>query len=357
MKVGFIINPIAGMGGRVGLKGTDNVLEEAIRRGAKPVAEERAIEFLKNVKINKFYTCSGPMGENAFSKLNDMGIKKIKTEIVYNLKNDVTTAEDTKKSAELMAKIVDIIVFVGGDGTACDIYDAIDAKLPVLGVPAGVKMYSAVFAYTPRDAAEILNEFDGGVEEREIMDIDEEAFRRGEFRVKLKGYALAPIHQKIQAGKEIFYDNGKEEIAEWVLENMEEDVIYIIGGGSTTWQIKKALGIDGSFLGIDVIKGGKLLYKDAGEREIKKFLKGKAKIIISPLGKQGFIFGRGNQPISPEIIKKVGKENIIVVATKNKLNSIDCLKVDTGDKKIDEMLRGYIEVITGYKETKIMKVI
>ena len=152
MKVGFIINPIAGMGGRVGLKGTDNVLEEAIRRGAKPVAEERAIEFLKNVKINKFYTCSGPMGENAFSKLNDMGIKKIKTEIVYNLKNDVTTAEDTKKSAELMAKIVDIIVFVGGDGTACDIYDAIDAKLPILGVPAGVKMYSAVFAYTPRDA-------------------------------------------------------------------------------------------------------------------------------------------------------------------------------------------------------------
>lgn len=218
-------------------------------------------------------------------------------------------------------------------------------------------MYSAVFAYTPRDAAEILNEFDGGVEEREIMDIDEEAFRRGEFRVKLKGYALAPIHQKIQAGKEIFYDNGKEEIAEWVLENMEKDVIYIVGGGSTTWQIKKALGIDGSFLGIDVIKGGKLLYKDAGEREIKKFLKGKAKIIVSPLGKQGFIFGRGNQPISPEIIKKVGKENIIVVATKNKLNSIDCLKVDTGDKKIDEMLRGYIEVITGYKETKIMKVI
>ena len=266
MKVGFIINPIAGMGGRVGLKGTDNVLEEAIRRGAKPVAEERAIEFLKNVKINKFYTCSGPMGENAFSKLNEMGIKKIKTEIVYNLKNDATTAEDTKKSAELMAKIVDIIVFVGGDGTACDIYDAIDAKLPILGVPAGVKMYSAIFAYTPRDAAEILNEFDGRVEEREIMDIDEEAFRRGEFRVKLKGYALAPIHQKIQAGKEIFYDNGKEEIAEWVLENMEKDVIYIVGGGSTTWQIKKALGIDGSFLGIDVIKGGKLLYKDAGER-------------------------------------------------------------------------------------------
>ncbi len=361
MKVGFIINPIAGMGGKVGLKGTDGIVKEAIRRGAKPISNRRAEEFLKYVNKNfEFYTCSNLMGGKAFEKFKKFEKfekKKFDAKIIYKVGNK-TTAEDTKRASKLMAKIVDIIVFVGGDGTACDIYDAIDAKLPILGVPSGVKMYSAVFAFTPYHAAEVLNEFDGKVEEREIMDIDEEALRNGKFEVKLKGYAIVPLHEKIQASKEISYGNGKEEIAQWIVENIDNDTIYIIGGGSTTWQIKKEIGIEGSFLGIDVLKGKEIICKDASEKEIKECLKKakKAKIIVSPLGKQGFIFGRGNQPISDEIIKKVGRENIIVVATKNKLNSIDSLKVDTGNEKINEMLRGYMEIITGYKEKKIMKV-
>ena len=350
MKVGFIINPIAGMGGRVGLKGTDGVVDEAIKRGAKPVAEKRAIEFLKalNRKV-KFYTCSSKMGENSFKKVG------IEAEIIYKAK-EKTTAEDTKKAVKKMKDIVDLLIFVGGDGTACDVYEALKTDKPMLGVPAGVKMYSAVFALTPRDAAEVVNSFDGKVEEREVMDIDEEAFRKGEFKIKLRGYALVPIHEKIQAGKEIYGEDGKEEIAEYIVEMMDNDTLYIIGGGSTTWEIKKKLGINGSFLGIDLVKNGKLLCKDVGENEIKKFLEGKAKIIVSPLGRQGFIFGRGNQPISPEIIEKVGKENIIVVATKEKLKKLDSLKVDTGKKEIDEMLKGHIKVITGYKEMKLMRI-
>ncbi|HEC76039.1 MAG TPA: ATP-NAD kinase [Thermoplasmatales archaeon] len=351
MKVGFIVNPIAGMGGRVGLKGTDGVLGEALRRGASSVAPEKAEIFLRALKKEfEFYTCSSPMGENIFKKL------KKNAKVVYH-PSKVTTAEDTKKASEKLAEIVDLIIFVGGDGTACDIFDAIDAKVPIIGIPAGVKMYSAVFAFTPLDAVEIVEEFEKGkVEEREVMDIDEEAFRRGEFRIKLKGYVLTPVHEKIQTGKEILQENGKEEIASWMVENMDQNTVYIIGGGSTTFEIKKAIGIDGSFLGIDVVKENKLVCKDAGEREIKNSLDKKNKIIVTPLGGHGFIFGRGNQPISPEIIKMVGRENIIIVSTKSKLNKLKNLKVDTGDKKVDEMLRGYVEVITGYREKRIMKV-
>ncbi len=350
-KVGFILNPIAGMGGKVGLKGTDGVLQEAIRRGAEPVAPKKAEEFLRGLKKKrKFYTCSGKMGENVFKKVG------MEAEIVYDAPH-ITTAEDTKKAARIMAEIADIIVFVGGDGTACDLLDAIDARVPMLGVPAGVKMYSAVFAFTPRDAALIIDRIEElGVEEREVMDIDEEAFRRGELKVKFKGYALTPVHERVQGGKDVMVGDGKKEIAQWIVEEMDEDAVYIIGGGSTTWEIKKAIGINGSFLGIDVVKGKKLLCRDAGEREIMKLLKGKAKIIVSPLGGQGFIFGRGNQPISSEVIKRVGRENIIVVATKDKLNTLDSLKVDTGDENVNEMLRGYIDVIVGYKEKRIMKV-
>lgn len=349
-KIGFIINPIAGMGGKVALKGTDGLAEEAIKRGAKPVAEERAKEFLSSLKKEFiFYTCSSKMGENAFR-----GVGK-RAEVIYKAPEQ-TTAEDTKKAARKMREIVDLLVFVGGDGTACDIHDAIDASLPVLGVPAGVKMYSAVFAFTPKDAAEILEDDDLPLEEREVIDIDEEAFRRGELKTDLKGYALVPCHKKVQAGKEFYYENGKEEIASWFVEEMDEKAIYIIGGGSTTWEIKKALGIEGSFLGIDIVKGRKLLCKDAGESEIKRFLKGDVKIVVSPLGKQGFIFGRGNQPISAEVVNKVGRENIIVVATKGKLNNIDSLKVDTGDERVNDMLRGFMEVVTGYKEKRIMRV-
>ncbi|MEM2509022.1 MAG: ATP-NAD kinase, partial [Candidatus Thermoplasmatota archaeon] len=156
--------------------------------------------------------------------------------------------------------------------------------------------------------------------------------------------------------KEIYYGDGKEEIASWIIEEMEEDVLYIVGGGSTTWEIKKRIG-NGSFLGIDLIKNRSVVFRDASENDIKRFLEEKTKIIVSPMGKQGFIFGRGNQPISAEIIKKLGKENIIVISTKEKLNEIDFLKVDTGSEEVNEMLRGFIPVYTGYKEKKIMEVI
>jgi predicted polyphosphate/ATP-dependent NAD kinase len=352
-KLGFIINPIAGMGGSVGLKGTDGMVEEAVRRGAKPVAAERARNFVSHIKKKfEIYTCSAPMGENVLTDCN------MKSFIVYKPCSP-TTAHDTKNAVANM-KNVDLILFVGGDGTARDVMEVADAHIPVLGIPSGVKMYSAVFAQTPHHAADILNEFADGLplEEREVVDIDEDAFRKGKLAISVKGYCLTPVHERVQSSKG-FFSRGMESkklIAEHVAEKMDGGTTYIIGGGSTTWELKKAIGIDGSMLGVDVVRGKKLLCGDAAEANIKKFMGKKNKIIVSPLGGYGFIFGRGNEQISPEIIRKVGKENMIVISTPGKLATLHSLKVDTGDDELDKSLGGYARVITGYGESKLMRV-
>ncbi len=341
------------MGGCVGLKGTDGVVEEAVRRGAKPVAPERANFFLSCLRKDfEIYTCSFPMGKDVLKECN-MNASVVCTP------SSPTTADDTKNAVANM-KHVDLILFVGGDGTARDVMETVGTDMPVLGIPSGVKMYSAVFAQTPRHAAEIVNEFADGLplEEREVVDIDEELFRKGKLGVSVKGYCLTPVHERVQSSKGFFSGGtaAKKIIAMHVAEKMDEETICIIGGGSTTWELKKAIGIDGSILGVDVVRGNKLLCRDAAEADIKKLLCGRNRIIVSPLGGYGFIFGRGNEQISPEILSAVGKENIVVISTPEKLATLRSLKVDTGDDALDRNLKGYIRVITGYGESKLMRV-
>jgi len=202
-KIGFIVNPIAGMGGKVALKGTDGMEEKAIQLGAKPVAPLRAKEFLKALH-GKFhlYTCSSHMGENIVREC------KIPAQIIYHCK-ETTTPKDTKNAAKIMRNL-DLLIFVGGDGTARDIIDAIDRDIPLLGVPSGVKMYSAVFAITPHEAAMVTNRFLQGlpVVEKEVLDIDEDAFRKDILKVSLKGYALVPDDNTIQESKN-FLEGGE----------------------------------------------------------------------------------------------------------------------------------------------------
>ena len=270
-----------------------------------------------------------------------------------------TSAQDTQNAAKLMRDL-DLLIFVGGDGTACDIIDAVGKEIPLLGVPAGVKMYSAVFAATPREAAFVTNRFIKGlpVAEREVLDIDEDAFRKGQLKVSLKGYALVPDDNAIQESKSFLdeSDDAKEAIAAWVSDML--DGVAVIGGGSTTFTLKKMLGVQGTLLGIDIFKDRKLLAKDATENEILDHLEDvkKAQIIISPLGGQGFIFGRGNEQISPEVIRRVGITNILILSTPEKLRGIPCLRVDTGDAQLDTELSGFREVYTGFKRKKLMKV-
>ncbi|OYT60310.1 ATP-NAD kinase [Thermoplasmatales archaeon ex4484_30] len=344
-KIGFVLNPIAGMGGRVGLKGTDGMVKEAIKRGAKPFAAERAKEAMEGLSA-KIFTCSPPMGEEC---LGDC-------EVIYSPPKK-TSALDTKKACKaFLNKKVDIVVFCGGDGTARDVYSIIGKKLPILGIPAGVKMHSSVFAVNAIAAREVLTQFLEGktqLIETEIMDVDESAFRDNRLKTKIYGYAITPYKKMlIQQGKMVFSsmdeERYKKEIALF-LSLICKKGITILGAGTTVEKIAEELGIKKSLLGVDVIKDGKIVARDASEDEILHHLNGeKARIIVSPTGRQGFIFGRGNQQISARVIKKVGTNNIIIASTPHKLAQTPYLFVDTGDKEIDKKLVGWRSVITGF---------
>ena len=367
IKLGLLINPIAGMGGRVGLKGTDGeAYYLALKKGAKPVTPGRALEFLDALEADiDLYIAPGPMGERVArkSKHKDDIVK-----VVGFLKSERTSAEDTKKIAkQMMEEGVDLLVFVGGDGTARDIVDAIDQKQLTLGIPSGVKMYSAVFAVNPVAAARIVEAFvEGRTTETlaEVLDIDEEAYRRNELKVRLYGYLKIPVVTGlVQASKEPSAgleeeEENKRAIARRIVEEMEPDTLYILGAGTTVKAIADELGVEKTLLGIDAVYNGKVVGKDLDEKGILELLSKypKAKIIVTPIGGQGFIFGRGNQQISPEVIKKVGRKNIIVIATRKKVDELDVLRVDTGDPKVDDMLRGYIRVVIDYHEDLMMRI-
>ena len=366
-KLGLIVNPIAGLGGRVGLKGTDgiDVIKKALDFGAAPSSPARAIEALCVIKRLglEFELVTYP-AEMGADEAREGGLK---ARTIGNIISGKTTAEDTKRAAkEMLVENVDLILVAGGDGTMADAIEAIDMSVPILGVPTGVKMHSAVFANTPEAAGEVAVRFlrDGlPLREAEVMDIDEDAYRQNRLSAKLKGFAKVPYEPTmVQATKEgsTGYELADQKaIARWVFELMEKGRIYVLGPGTTTRAVAEELGIyDSTLLGVDTIRDYKMVAKDVGEEQILRAIEGKpATIIVSPIGRQGFVLGRGNQQISPKVVKKVGKENILVIATPQKLSSTPTLKVDTGDAKLDEVFRGYIKVITGYHQSHMVKII
>ena len=375
-KLGLIVNPIAGMGGRVGLKGTDGgeVHRRALALGAKPQSHNRAAEALKVIfkamPQASIITCAGAMGENT---VRSCGISTVLIEGIPKYRRD-TTPEDTRRAAlEMQRNGVNLLLFAGGDGTARDICDALAAsttpstEMAVLGIPSGVKMHSAVFALTPRRAGEIATSFLTGdqfaVAEAEVMDIDEDAFRSGRLSATLHGYLNVPQDsagvQSTKSGTAMKDSESPAEIARQIVANMEDDTLYIIGPGTTTAAIPEALNIPNSLLGVDVISNRRLVSADATENDLLRLADGKpAKIIVSVIGGQGYIFGRGNQQISPSIIRRAGKDNIIVVATRRKLLELHGrpLLVDTGDPDLDTELSGYTKVVTGYRESQVHSV-
>lgn len=370
LRLGFIVNPIAGMGGKVGLKGTDRILKEALRRGAKPVAPLRAREFLLRLRellgANlRVITCPAPMGKEEAEAAG------LQSEVLPLSLGAETTAEDTKRAARMMAEVsIDLFVFVGGDGTAKDILDALSGlgETPVLGVPAGVKMYSSIFAVSPSDAAEAVEDFAKGeaeVAEAEVMDADEEEIRRDRFSVRLYGYLKSIyVPNRIQRSKQVTLETtdeleNQQAIARFVVETMAPDGTYILGPGTTVKRLTELLGIDKTVLGVDIYRRG-VFFRDVNEETILRVVEDwdKTWIVVSPIGRQGILFGRGNQQITPEILRRVGKSRIIVLATPNKLRGIEgrVLRVDTGDMRTDEMLRGYIRVVTDYREWRLVKI-
>lgn len=367
-KLGLIVNPIAGLGGAAGFKGTDKpfIVVEALKMGVKPQAPLRAKEVFKRLTSLRdriyIYTASGSMGGFI---LDELGFKG---EVIYHVKDGFTTAQDTKNCAQLMIdRSVDLLVFCGGDGTAVDILEIVDMKIPILGIPAGVKMHSGVFAATPLAAASIIREavfLELPYTEMEVMDIDEDAFRRGVLSAKLKGYAKVPYQPFYIQGSKTASPNlvddqlDKEAIARYIVDTMEENVYYILGPGTTVAAIAGVLGVEKTLLGVDVIINKRLFKKDVSEADLLSLEESKpAKIIVTVIGNQGFIFGRGNQQISSKVIRRVGLENIIIVATPYKLSTLKGLRVDTGDPELDMQFKGFLKVITGYGEKELVKVL
>lgn len=369
-KLGLIVNPIAGMGGRVGLKGTDSseILQKAMNLGAEPESPKRAIAALKRISPIKedieliTYPCE--MGEAEAKEC------EFHPTVIGSIKKGNTTSEDTANAAKEMLKLeVNLLLFAGGDGTARDIYNAIGDKIPVLGIPAGVKIHSAVYATSPQNAGNLaamyLGRASSGIclREAEVMDIDEQAFREDRLSAKLYGYLKVPYERRLvqsaKAGSASAEEAAIYAIACYVVNNMHDDYLYIIGAGTTTRGIMEQLGLKNTLLGVDAVYKRKLVGSDLNEAQLLKLIKGKkTKIVVTVIGGQGYIFGRGNQQISAEVIKKVGKENIIVVATKNKCLSLGGkpLLVDTGDDEVNKVLSGYIKVTTGLNEQVMLKI-
>ncbi len=366
-KVGFLVNPIAGMGGAVGLKGTDGkkTLREVKRKGAKPVSPERGLRYLEELRLRdnriEILTAPGSMGENVASqsRLRQYSIGRI---------GRTTTSEDSVRIAHLMKKKrADLIVFCGGDGTARDVLEGVGREVPALGVPSGVKIYSSVFAINPMAAAESTVAFLGGQTPKrlgEVVDVDEIAFRKNRLSVKLFGYLTTPDSGPLMQGSKSATGSSEDAeldaIAEYFIEEIDPAYTYVLGPGSTVERIAKRLGVGKTLLGVDVVKGdGTVLRRDVDETTLLSLVsKGSTKIIISPIGGQGFLFGRGNQQISPEVLRVVGIENITVVGSRSKIEALQPrrLLTDSGDEETDRQLRGYRRVITGYREEMVVKV-
>lgn len=360
MALAFLINPIAGMGGRVALKGTDGaVLEEAIARGATPRAPGRALEFLQALARTTtslpWITCGGPMGENA------LAAARLAHEVVYRPRGAVTTADDTRAACRaFLERGAELMVFVGGDGTARDVFSVVGERAPLLGVPSGVKMHSGVFAITPAAAAEIVHAFSFGrarLRSGEIVDEDEEAIRRGVLETRLVGEARTVAAEGLLQAAKALYKGEVEEvskrgIADTILERMDDDALYIIGPGSTAGALLEALGHPHTLLGVDLLKGRKLVEADATEADIKRAIaehRGPVVLIVGAIGAQGFVLGRGNLQLSPEVIRTIGKENIQIVAAEQKVEELTELFVDTGDAALDAELAGHWRVLCGYR--------
>lgn len=366
--IGFIINPLAGLGGRVALKGSDgaDIIARALALGGAPEAASRARAALEQLRPYQdsihFLTYAGPMGAEL---LEEAGFSFT----VVGEPQSPTTASDTIAAARAIRDAgAALLLFAGGDGTARDVCEALGNSLPVLGIPAGVKMHSAVYALNPQSAGLAAAEFicgkATGDRAAEVMDIDEDAFRQGRVSARLYGYMQVPcLSGHLQTSKSASNTDEEELVgmAGFIVNNMEPDALYFIGPGSTTMAIMEDLGLAGTLLGVDVVQNQGLVQADVNESQLFALLEqtdAPAYIIVTPIGGQGMLFGRGNQQFSPRILRRVGRANIQVVATRQKLRSLSGrpLVVDTGDAQLDAQLCGYQDVIVDYEQTVFYKI-
>jgi len=376
MRVGIIVNPDAGLGGKLGFKGSDGRAEEARAAGAK----DRA----------------GPRMEQCFNKLTDLlasGLNRTKVapEIItwsgrmggawLNGSNftsigespETTTAGDTAKLiGQLIEHNVDIIVYAGGDGTTRDIVNALNGnETPIVGVPGGVKMHSGCFATTPNAAAEVLLSFLQGdllSSITEVMDLDEEIYLKGQWKVRMYGEAWTPASPRFMQGSKQQVERASEgEVIEGLANHIsdliksDEQLMLILGSGGTINRIGGHLGFDLTLLGIDIYHKGEI-FRDLNEQQLLEKIKpheGNKLLLLSPMGGQGFLIGRGNLQLSPNVLRAIGHESILGVATPSKLIGLSFLRIDTGDPELDLTFqeKKFIKLLQGYRTTRVIRVL
>jgi len=365
-RLGLIINPVAGIGGAVALKGSDGVVNEALARGAVPKAQQRARQALLPLcELDTPFELLTVAGEMGASLSTELGLAH---RVVYHPESASTTAKDTREAAiRLREAGVDLLLFAGGDGTARDICAAVGEGCHVLGIPAGCKIHSGVYGVTPAASGRVAARMIAGellsLIDAEVMDIDEKAFRAGKVRARHYGQLLVPGDLRyVQAVKQ----GGQEcealvlaDIAAGVIEQMEPDTLYLMGSGSTVAACMAELGLENTLLGVDLVENGQLIGQDLCADEILTRIRGRhCRLIITLIGGQGHLFGRGNQQLSPDVIRSVGLENIQVLATKRKLAALAGrpLLVDTDEPELNRALSGYLRITTGYKDQVIYPV-
>lgn len=375
-KIGLVVNPISGMGGSVGLKGTDGqkILNQARELGAEPEIQNRVKLFLSSLKsqLQDFFLLSAPgvMGESICVSMNIPHQTIPENIFSHPIQLYSTTKYDTQTAVKYFReKFVDILVFFGGDGTARDILEVIQQEIPCIGIPGGVKVYSSVFSATPTDGAELVVKYLKGqapLMESEVLDIDENAFRKDIIEVALFGYMKIPHVPMLLQGMKQASPNTDDEIAnqqaiaKTIIEEMKSDTYYLLGPGTTVQWIAKLLGIEKTLLGVDIVKNKVLIARDVNEKKILETIQNKSTVVVvSPIGNQGFVFGRGNLQITARVMKKIEKENIRIICSRSKLKSLPYgyIRTDIRNLVMDAQLRGFYRVLIDYNEYKMVKMI
>lgn len=365
--IGLLINPVAGVGGPAGLKGSDGaeVQAAARERGARERAGERGIRALKVLAAAhpgiEVITAGGSMGADVVAAAG------LSAQVVHHPAAN-TSAADTAAAAHAIAVAgADLLLFVGGDGTARDVAAAVGADQPVLGIPAGVKMYSACFAVSPAAAGALAAHWlDGSrvpVEQREVLDVDESQIREGRVDPRLFALVSVPFMtgrtQSRKSATPASEAAAVRSAASGAIVEMVPGTLYLLGPGGTTAEIGHQLGIATTPLGVDIVRDGILLLADASDRQILETIAGQpTKAVVTVIGGQGFVLGRGNQQFSPAVLSAIGENPLMVVATERKLIALGgrTLLVDTGDDELDRSLTGYLRVVTGVRSSGLYPV-
>ena len=375
-RLGLLANPDAGLGGRLGLKGSDGQAEYARSQGAEDRSGPRMRAMLDHflaiggdgLEDCHWATSDGRMGTDWIPE----GIKNI--DCVHS-STGTTSAEDTYTAiSSLLDSEIDLLVYAGGDGTTRDIVAALAEygapELPVIGVPTGVKMHSGCFASSPKAAAEVLASWITGdllVASTEVLDLDEDLYRQGKWVVRIYAEVMTPSSPRWMQGAKMRVEaSGEGEIVEGIAEHIEEtlveeDRLILWGSGGTLRSIGELIGFELTTLGIDATRGSEQVGTDINEREILEILDshlGPVTLLLSPMGGQGFLIGRGNLQLSPSVLSKVGVDGILGVVTPAKLLTLRSLRIETGEEELDSLFseKKYLKVLQGYRTTRVLPV-